>query len=111
MSKKTLSLCIVICTQVHIQNSSLAGGVAIGTSADLMAQPFGSLLVGTIAGVVSVLGYQYLTVSYLNEARYKLPHFYNLHVEKNTSSNSYLALVKIIALWRIIYNVNIEHKH
>ena len=49
--------------QVHIQNSTLAGGVAIGTSADLMTQPFGALLVGTIAGVVSVLGYYYLTVS------------------------------------------------
>uniref|UniRef100_A0A2P2I2S7 Rh-like protein n=2 Tax=Hirondellea gigas TaxID=1518452 RepID=A0A2P2I2S7_9CRUS len=46
---------------VHIQNSTLAGGVAIGTSADLMAQPFGALLVGIIAGVVSVFGYYYLT--------------------------------------------------
>ncbi|XP_066943155.1 ammonium transporter Rh type B isoform X1 [Macrobrachium rosenbergii] len=46
---------------VHIQNSTLAGGVAIGTTADLMVQPWGAALVGMIAGVISVLGYTYLT--------------------------------------------------
>lgn len=54
---------------VHIQNSTLAGGVAIGTSADLMAQPFGALLIGIIAGVVSVLGYHYLTPFLAQRAR------------------------------------------
>jgi len=46
---------------VHVQNSTLAGGVAIGTSANLMIQPFGAMLVGSIAGVVSVVGYKYIT--------------------------------------------------
>ncbi|XP_068231565.1 ammonium transporter Rh type A isoform X2 [Palaemon carinicauda] len=46
---------------VHIQNSTLAGGVAIGTTADLMIQPWGAALVGIIAAIVSVLGYTYLT--------------------------------------------------
>ncbi|KAK4287949.1 hypothetical protein Pmani_038997, partial [Petrolisthes manimaculis] len=46
---------------VHIQNSTLAGGVAIGTAADLMVQPWGALLIGILAGTVSVLGYMYLT--------------------------------------------------
>ncbi|MCL4128988.1 UNVERIFIED_CONTAM: hypothetical protein GTU68_015455 [Idotea baltica] len=46
---------------VHIQNSTLAGGVAIGTAADLMIQPWGSILVGMIAGFISVIGYDYIT--------------------------------------------------
>ncbi|XP_046657634.1 ammonium transporter Rh type A-like [Daphnia pulicaria] len=46
---------------VHIQNSTLAGGVAIGTSADMMIHPFGAMIVGSISGTVSVLGYRYLT--------------------------------------------------
>ncbi|GJQ65345.1 hypothetical protein Trydic_g7459 [Trypoxylus dichotomus] len=46
---------------VHIQNSTLAGGVAIGTSANLMLQPLGALTVGINAGVISVFGYNKLT--------------------------------------------------
>ena len=49
--------------QVHVQNSTLAGGVAIGTAADMMTEPWGAVLIGMIAGVISVLGYAYLTVS------------------------------------------------
>ena len=50
---------------VHIQNSTLAGGVAIGTAADMMIHPFGAMIVGSIAGVVSVLGYRFLTVIFV----------------------------------------------
>uniref|UniRef100_A0A4D5R9D1 Rh-related protein n=1 Tax=Scolopendra viridis TaxID=118503 RepID=A0A4D5R9D1_SCOVI len=46
---------------VHVQNSTLAGGVAIGTAADLMIEPWGAMLVGIAAGFLSVLGYQYIT--------------------------------------------------
>ncbi|XP_012224503.2 ammonium transporter Rh type A [Linepithema humile] len=46
---------------VHIQNSTLAGGVAIGTAAGMMCQPVGALVVGVLSGVISVLGYKYLT--------------------------------------------------
>nr|XP_034184188.1 ammonium transporter Rh type A isoform X2 [Osmia lignaria] len=46
---------------VHIQNSTLAGGVAVGTAAGMMCQPVGALVVGALAGVLSVLGYKYLT--------------------------------------------------
>ncbi|KAH3796917.1 ammonium transporter Rh type A-like isoform X2 [Dreissena polymorpha] len=46
---------------VHVQNATLAGGVALGTSANMPLQPWGAMLVGCIAGVISVLGYQYLT--------------------------------------------------
>ena len=51
--------------QVHIQNATLAGGVAVGTSADLQIEPWGAILIGIIAGLVSVLGYAYVTVSYM----------------------------------------------
>ncbi|XP_025073173.1 ammonium transporter Rh type A [Pogonomyrmex barbatus] len=47
---------------VHVQNSTLAGGVAIGTAAGMMCQPVGALIVGAISGIISVLGYKYLTV-------------------------------------------------
>ncbi|KAM9294694.1 ammonium transporter Rh type B [Gastrophryne carolinensis] len=46
---------------VHIQNAALAGGVAVGTSAEMMLSPFGAMLAGSLAGMVSVLGYKYLT--------------------------------------------------
>lgn len=46
---------------VHVQNSTLAGGVAIGTAAGMMCKPVGALVVGAVAGLLSVLGYKYLT--------------------------------------------------
>ena len=42
---------------VHIANSTLAGGVAVGSSARLDMNPGGAVLLGVIAGVVSVCGY------------------------------------------------------
>ena len=45
-----------------MQNSTLAGGVAVGTIADMMIDPWGALMVGFVAGIVSVLGYHYITV-------------------------------------------------
>ena len=49
----------------HVQNATLAGGVAIGGCADLMIQPWAALLVGTIAGTISVYGFDKITVSIL----------------------------------------------
>ncbi|KAB5586879.1 hypothetical protein PHYPO_G00006510 [Pangasianodon hypophthalmus] len=46
---------------VHIQNAALAGGVAVGTAGEMMLTPFGSMIVGFLAGTISVLGYKYLT--------------------------------------------------
>uniref|UniRef100_A0A1I8F528 Ammonium_transp domain-containing protein n=1 Tax=Macrostomum lignano TaxID=282301 RepID=A0A1I8F528_9PLAT len=41
----------------HIQNATLAGGVAVGTVADMMIRPYGALIIGCLAGLLSVFGY------------------------------------------------------
>ncbi|XP_044521382.1 ammonium transporter Rh type C [Gracilinanus agilis] len=46
---------------VHIQNATLAGGVAVGTAAEMMLMPYGSLIVGFICGIISTVGFVYLT--------------------------------------------------
>lgn len=46
---------------VHIQNATLAGGVAVGTAAEMYLTPYGSLIVGFICGIVSTLGFTYLS--------------------------------------------------
>lgn len=47
---------------VHIQNATLAGGVAVGSSADLVGtSPGGALLIGTCAAILSVVGFTYIS--------------------------------------------------
>jgi len=46
---------------VHIQNSTLAGGVAMGVAAHLNLQPAAPIGIGFLAGAISVWGYKYLT--------------------------------------------------
>jgi ammonium transporter Rh len=46
---------------VHIQNSTLAGGVAIGCMADMAIPPYAAMIIGSIAGIVSTFGFEYLT--------------------------------------------------
>ncbi|NXV73020.1 RHAG protein, partial [Atlantisia rogersi] len=48
-------------SMVLIQNATLAGGVAVGTCADLSISPFGAMCIGTIAGIISVCGFHFLT--------------------------------------------------
>ncbi|KAM4831077.1 ammonium transporter Rh type C [Urocitellus parryii] len=45
---------------VHIQNATLAGGVGVGTAAEMMLMPYGSLIVGFMCGFFSTLGFVYI---------------------------------------------------
>lgn len=38
-------------------NATLAGGVAIGSSADLVSSPWGAMLIGWGGGVLSAIGF------------------------------------------------------
>ena len=46
---------------VHIQNSTLAGGVVMGVAAHLDIYPAAAIACGAVVGLVSVLGYRFLT--------------------------------------------------
>ncbi|NWV22342.1 RHBG protein, partial [Origma solitaria] len=45
----------------HLQNGSLAGGVAIGAVADMAMPPVAALALGSLSAAVCVLGFQFLT--------------------------------------------------
>ena len=44
----------------HVQNSTLSGGVAIGTVATCKIGLHGAMIIGTLAGIISVLGFHFL---------------------------------------------------
>lgn len=46
--------------QVHVQNATLAGGVAVGSAANLYLTPAGALVIGIVTGCVSTVGFAYL---------------------------------------------------
>ncbi|XP_044144760.1 ammonium transporter Rh type A [Bufo gargarizans] len=54
---------------VHIQNATLAGGVAVGTCADMNIGPFGAMTIGFLAGIISTLGFKFLTPIFASKLR------------------------------------------
>ena len=48
----------------HIQNATLAGGVAIGAVADLLVGPWAALTIGSMAGMICVFGFNNITVKH-----------------------------------------------
>jgi len=44
----------------HLQNATLAGGVAVGACADLMLTPGGAVVVGALAGILSTCGFKFI---------------------------------------------------
>ncbi|XP_066451491.1 ammonium transporter Rh type A [Eleutherodactylus coqui] len=54
---------------VHIQNATLAGGVAVGTCADMNIGPFGAMIIGFLAGIISTLGFKFLTPIFASKLR------------------------------------------
>ncbi|XP_052804715.1 ammonium transporter Rh type B-like isoform X1 [Mya arenaria] len=48
-------------TMEFVQNATLAGGVAVGTTANMPLQPYGALIMGSVAGLISVTGYKYIS--------------------------------------------------
>ncbi|EMP31328.1 Ammonium transporter Rh type B-B [Chelonia mydas] len=62
---------------VHIQNAALAGGVVVGTSGEMMLTPFGAMIAGFLAGLVSTLGFKFLTP--ILDARLKIQDTCGVH--------------------------------
>eukprot|EP00794_Sanderia_malayensis_P000145 gene145-757_t len=54
----------------HIQNSTLAGGIAVGGVAQFFVQPWGAILIGIVGSLVSVIGFRYILVKL--EMRFKV---------------------------------------
>jgi len=46
---------------VHLQNATLAGGVAMGAACELAINPASAVTIGLVAGIVSVFGYRFFT--------------------------------------------------
>jgi len=53
----------------HLQNATLAGGVAVGACADMHLTPGGALAIGALAGILSVCGFQYIQPFLLSKLR------------------------------------------
>uniref|UniRef100_A0A8C6VIP5 Ammonium transporter AmtB-like domain-containing protein n=1 Tax=Naja naja TaxID=35670 RepID=A0A8C6VIP5_NAJNA len=53
----------------HLQNATLAGGVAIGTVADMAINPGGAFLLGILSSLACILGFKYMTPFLANKLR------------------------------------------
>ena len=55
---------------MHIANATLAGGVAIGTNANAVLDPLDAMIIGVVSGLISTLGFRYLTVPLFQNKKY-----------------------------------------
>ena len=67
-------------TMEHLLNATLCGGVVIGAASGILYNPGAALTIGFLTGIISTLGYQYLT-PYLEEklGLYDTCGVHNLH--------------------------------
>ena len=63
---------------MDFQNATLSGGVAVGAIADLMIQPYGAFIAGSLCGVVSTLGYKVVQVYRLTHDIQKICQIFNI---------------------------------
>jgi ammonium transporter Rh len=84
----------------HLLNATLAGGVVIGAAAGIMFNPGGALAIGLIIGVISTLGYQYLT-PYLEHkiGLYDTCGVHNLHGMPGFLGGIVSAVVAAVYVW------------
>ncbi|CAF4257614.1 unnamed protein product, partial [Rotaria sordida] len=94
---------------IHIQNATLAGGVAVGTVADKDIGLFGAMIIGSVAGTISTLGYKYL-LELLKKIRiHDTCGVHNLHGMPGVLSG--LAGIVVASMpWRSYYHENLTHK-
>ncbi|CAF2719745.1 unnamed protein product [Rotaria sp. Silwood2] len=94
---------------IHIQNATLAGGVAVGTVADKNIGLFGAMLIGSIAGTVSTLGYKYL-LEFLKKIRiHDTCGVHNLHGMPGVIAG--LSGIVVASMpWRSFYHENLTSK-
>lgn len=62
-----------------LENSTLAGGVAIGASASILMAPGGAVGIGMVAGAISVLGYSHIGPFLAQKGLYDTAGVHNLH--------------------------------
>uniref|UniRef100_A0A7N6FCL3 Ammonium transporter AmtB-like domain-containing protein n=1 Tax=Anabas testudineus TaxID=64144 RepID=A0A7N6FCL3_ANATE len=97
---------------VHIQNATLAGGVAMGASAEFMISPYGSLIVGFFCGIISTFGFKF--VSPFLEKHLKLQDtcgIHNLHAVPGMLGGFISAIVAAMASESVYSKEGITGKH
>ncbi|CAF1664840.1 unnamed protein product, partial [Adineta ricciae] len=91
---------------IHIQNATLAGGVAVGTVSDKEIGLFGAMIIGSVAGTISTLGYKYLLESLKKIQIHDTCGVHNLHGLPGVLSG--LAGIVLASMpWRSLYQENL----
>lgn len=83
-------------------NATLAGGVAVGSSADLLASPWAAILVGCLGGILSAYGFHAIG-PYLSESKLNLQDTCGVH-NLHGMPGVFAALVSMIVIARMDSN-------